>query len=436
MNSLRRLVDGIAWRIKPLFENMLIVAVNRDGVFIYPLLLILRCVTRKQQGRLIKLRVDWLDSTRLGNQTEIRSAQVGKSFGPILRGEQHVAKVNIPSIVLFEFDDAIVCPTSSAVWVKDTLLIERVSGTSEKRCKYAGGFLFAHGRRSAVIRQAPLVELDGGFFLGGNGAFNYYHWLIEILPKLEHFNEPGAPILVFEDALLVPSFSEALLRVGGKRATIALKKDFLYRVKKLYHLTAPVSCPWNLKSDAKFFVEDFVTRTESLDYLISRLRDGYKSENVQGRRRIFLARRATRRNYNQDEIFKLLTEFGFEMVYMEELTLRDQGRIVFNAEMIVGPTGAAWTNLIFASSGTKCLCWMDESASGFSAFSNIAHHVGAELNYITYPTAATTMDQLYQAGYYVDPLVVRERLDRMIGMPGTGTGEVSESHHLTQMPKV
>jgi hypothetical protein len=79
--------------------------------------------------------------------------------------------------------------------------------------------------------------------------------------------------------------------------------------------------------------------------------------------------------------------------------------------MIAGPTGAAWTNLIFVEPGTRCLCWMAEEQRGFAAYSNLARAVGAELRYVTYVTGVSDSDRLYFLNYRLDPADVERGLE-------------------------
>ena len=78
----------------------------------------------------------------------------------------------------------------------------------------------------------------------------------------------------------------------------------------------------------------------------------------------------------------------------------------------MGPTGAAWTNLIFCKTGTKCLCWMAEEFGDFSAFSTIAEIVGADMQYISYKTGARSTDELYGRDYSVDVSKIEYWLQR------------------------
>ena len=52
-----------------------------------------------------------------------------------------------------------------------------------------------------------------------------------------------------------------------------------------------------------------------------------------------------------------------------------------NASVVVGPTGAALTNLVYCQPNTKAICLISTNWN-LGYFSNIAHQVGVELKYI------------------------------------------------------
>ena len=189
-----------------------------------------------------------------------------------------------------------------------------------------------------------------------------------------------------------------------------LRQDLTYRVSRLLYVESPSICPFNLRSGEEFRVRDFILRPASIQFLRDRLLRSSRPQ-LSMRRRLFLARKSERRDYNQEEIFTVLQRHGFERVYMEDLLLREQIEAVRSAEMIAGPTGAAWTNLLFVEPGTRCLCWMAEEQRGFAAYSNLAQAVGAELRYVTYATGVSDSDRLYFINYRVDPVEVERGLE-------------------------
>ena len=414
LNILHRIRDGLAWRLGPLWQRSFQSAIDRDSAWVPLLLMLARLWPAEDTRRLVRVPFEWLDGTRRGSRHERMPAQPGESYGPILDGQQRIEAVTLPALALHEFRDARVGATSSAVWFDEGLILERVPATDLTRGHVAAGFVVGHGQRTAVVRQLPTEHLDAGFFLGGNGSFNYYHWLVELLPKLEHLVGHDVPLLVSEDVSRIASFQAALSLVAGQREVIPLRKDRLYRVARLLHINSPILCPFNQKPVHAVQVADFVTRPSALAFLRSRLMAGLDVSAGVARPRLFLGRKSNRRNYNQDEVFALFERHGFCMVFMEQLSLTGQRQAVASAALIAGPTGAAWTNLIFAIPGTRCLCWMAELSAGFAGYSNLAHHLGVTLHYVTYSSPAQTTDQLYQMDYLLDPTKVERALERIL----------------------
>jgi len=81
-------------------------------------------------------------------------------------------------------------------------------------------------------------------------------------------------------------------------------------------------------------------------------------------RRLYLSRRdaSFRRVLNEDELMPLLREYGFEEVIMSSLTVAEQARLFSEAEVVMGPNGSAFANLIFAH--PSCLA-IEFSAPGW-----------------------------------------------------------------------
>ena len=414
INIIRRVRDGLAWRLDPIWQRTFHGAIHRDRAWVPLLMLLAQRLQTGGQGKLARVPFEWLDTTRHGSRHELLPPGRGLSVGPYVDGQQRIEQVTLPALTLFEFRDAKVGATSSAVLLRGGLILERIPSADSTRGLFAAGFVLGHGRRTAVVRQLPTESLEAGFFLGGNGSFNYYHWLIELLPKLEHLVDRELPLLVSEDVLRIASFQTALSLVAGQRQVIPLRKGRLYRVARLLHINSPILCPFNLKPGYAVEVADFVTRPSALAFLRRRLMTGLDVPEGAERTRLFMGRKSHRRSYNQDQIFAVFVRHGFRMVFMEELSLIEQRQAVANAEMIAGPTGAAWTNLIFARPATRCLCWMAEPMAGFAGFSNLAHHLGVTLQYVTYTSTGQTTDELYQMDYWLDPATVEHAMQRIL----------------------
>jgi len=74
-------------------------------------------------------------------------------------------------------------------------------------------------------------------------------------------------------------------------------------------------------------------------------------------RRIYLSRAdaPSRRLLNEPEIFDLLARQGFEKVNLSKLSVREQAALFASASVVAGPSGAAFTNILFCAPGTQVI---------------------------------------------------------------------------------
>jgi capsular polysaccharide biosynthesis protein len=350
--------------------------------------------------------VKWISEFGDSQKTILDPELNGYTYMPMISKRSEAKRIKIPAVTLSLHKDAEVCPESSSILVDGVCIIEDIKGVDLNRCDYNSGNIVLHGKKAALIQKSQSSAIEKGIFLSGNGSFNYYHWMIELLPKLKYIEKLHGfndfPLLVSEQLLLVPSFQEALNVMESNHPVIYLKRNCTYRVGVLAYITAVNVCPFNLRKYQSLQATDFIFRPSSIAYLKDKFNFFFDADTGAVPRRIFLARDSSRRGYNQEEIFKIFEKKGFEKVYMENLSLEDQYNIIASSEMIAGPTGAAWTNLLFCKEGTQCVCWMAEESLEFSAYSNLAKLVGADMHYILYKTGAKSTDELYSCDYELD----------------------------------
>lgn len=375
---------------------------------------------RKKSRRLLKLC--WLDEETNSVVMTIKKETNGVSVSPKINNTYKSEITRIPAVNLYHFQGVQCCVRSSSVVCGNKLILERVPDCDPTISTYATGYIKRHGVRIASIERGKSGDhLDRGIFLGGNGAANYYHWMIEIAPKLEFISQLGPefseyPLLVDEHVMKTPNFLYALdhLKPLGSRKIVALTSDTVYSVESLLYITSPAFLPFNIRGEHPFSVNWFLFRTESITFLRDKFLQGQEMEGFPARKRIFLARRPHRRCYNQDEVFTLFEKYGFKKVFLEDYNVPSQIGIVANAEMIAGPTGAAWTNLIFCKTGTKCLCWMSEKTADFSAFSSLAAIAGVNLSYVLYPACSSITTEALGCEYRISPEKLEKELINLI----------------------
>ena len=132
-----------------------------------------------------------------------------------------------------------------------------------------------------------------------------------------------------------------------------------------------------------------------------------KTEKVE---KVFIARKSQFRKYNEAEIIKVAKDFGFQEVFFEDLNIHEQIFMVQNAKYITGPSGAAWTNLLFADSNAKGLTWLSSVWGDFSVYSTMAKIIGFDLNYYIYPQV--TED--FHEDYILNPKIFAQHLKTLL----------------------
>ncbi|WP_158228969.1 glycosyltransferase family 61 protein [Chitinimonas sp. BJB300] len=366
----------------------------------------------------------WLDELTSVIKIPLLAVTDGMAYSPQYQNHQQQAThVKLPAVYAYVFQRACInANTSSVLTNTNQLVVERSLGPQPDNYIYESGNLVSHDQHAARVRIGRIAYLEAGIFLSGNGSSNYYHWLLEILPKISFLNalpkEYGNyPLLVSEEALKLPSFKQSLTLFAGKHPIILLNKRNNYIVDRLVYINSASMIPFNLAAGAIFSAKDFHISPNTLEFIRSTCLAYLERENgslsASTRERIFLCRKGSRRKYNQHEVYAVLSQYGFKQVFTEDLSFEEQINLMQSAEFIAGPTGAAWTNLLFCRTGSKALCWMAEEYADFSAFSTLAKLVGVDMRYITFPTGAKSTHELSFKDYILDLNSLKVELENL-----------------------
>lgn len=363
---------------------------------------------QKVNVRLLPLR--WLDEANAFKVHVFRPAMAGSVQGPRFTDRHTPAKaITLPEVALYHFRQAQVCSVSRAVVLaSDEVVIERVPTAPATNADYAAAHLLHHGSKLALMRAGPAEPIQKGILISGCNEVNYYHWVVEILPQLQFIAELPAryadyPILISVFSQNIASVKTLVDSIGVDRPVIFLSSIASYRVTDLLMISAPNNFIPNQKGRAWRSVEDSFARPESIAFLREKTRALAAAVPVSSLpKRVFLARKGILRQYNQAEVLSLLEPVGFTAVYMEDHDLSHQVALISNADIIVGPTGAAWTNILFASEASKALCWMAEEWGELSCFSNLAAIAGVDMDYLSYQAGTLDSRELYYQQYHVD----------------------------------
>jgi capsular polysaccharide biosynthesis protein len=340
----------------------------------------------------------------------LRSELQGTSVGPNFVNRRHNRlEVTIPTVGLYQFLNCQISMLSRAFKIDSkSIVVEKIHTISDEVTKYNKGHLIHHYQNKlALVRDEQQNILQNGILINGFYDKNYYHWVVDILPQLQYIQElpekfKNFPILISNMSQKYKSIKELIELFNIEREVIYLPSVNDYLVKNLLVISSPNRCCPRIIGSAWSFADYTYSRPESILYLRDLVLKQSNSSIEEYPKRIFLSPSMKHRKYNQGDVFHRLKKFGFVKFNPENMGIMEQALMFNRAEIIVGPTGATWTNIIFAKHGANALCWMAEEWGDFSSFSNIADIVGINLNYLTYVAGVDDHIDLFSQEYVID----------------------------------
>jgi capsular polysaccharide biosynthesis protein len=193
-------------------------------------------------------------------------------------------------------------------------------------------------------RLPPPLAIEGTVaFLAKNYCYNYYHWMFEFLPQIELLARSGIDIGSIDKFAVnhccFPFQRETLSLLG-----IPLEK-ILETDNNNNHIQARQLLASSVIRESTKWACDFLRRELLKDSLMG----------LEKKQRILISRKERRRVINEDELVAVLSEFGFKSIAPESLSVAEQISLFANAEVVIGAHGAALTNTVFCSPGTKVI---------------------------------------------------------------------------------
>ena len=270
-------------------------------------------------------------------------------------------------------------------------------------------------RPGAVIKEGILLSCDHDA--------NYFHWLVECLPKLLMVNSlpqlEGVPLLV--PTGLHQNLERALERVNvSERRVIRLDPGVGYRVRRLIY-PSPLSRILDRYGGQLVFDEDIVLSHKWISKVARALRNNAPFVRKPWRR-LYLARRhaGLRSLENEEELERLMLEHNFEIVALDDVSLDFQIELFSQAAMIVAPTGAALTNMLFCQPGAKVIIFMsNHDITNYYFWSQLGDIAGLDVEILAGERLynLTNRDSVHD-DYRVDPTIVLQELRRLIPFSG------------------
>jgi capsular polysaccharide biosynthesis protein len=366
----------------------------------------------------------WCESHGASIQTVI-PARPGRAFKPRYGGAPgpcESADWPQPEVYLAEVPDATILCGQSAVFASDdTALLDPLFWPNASRLDLAEPVVPYLERDGALVDvpSTAAETIPAGIGFHGFGVRNYYHWLVEYLPRLLVLERCGVntdvPLLVDRRTYEVPQLADALRAVDrSNRPVITLEPDVEYKVGRLLVAGALAWGAPNLKDRLELELGDNLIAPEAIDFIRERL--GVAANVRTGRRRLYVARRAATsptRLANEPEVQEVFRACGFEAVHPDGLSFAEQRELFADAAMVASESGAGLANLLLAPSGATLICLQAEEMA-MNVYADIAGLIGQPALFVAGDVVGERPVKPYHARFTVSPDRLRRVLDSIV----------------------
>ena len=179
--------------------------------------------------------------------------------------------------------------------------------------------------------------------LSGLAGHVYYHWMVDIIPRIDILRRSGIDIETI-DWFVVNNIErdfqkETLEFLGIPASKIIVSDRHSYiQAEDLIVPSFPGHLDWVPKSTITFLRKTFLPAL---------------SRNSESPKRIYISRSQARGRVviNEEKVIDVISQLGFQTVWLENLSVLEQVSLFANAEAIISPHGSSLTNLVFCSPG-------------------------------------------------------------------------------------
>jgi hypothetical protein len=280
------------------------------------------------------------------------------------------ARIAFDPVYDVTYRDAEILPSYGMIRAGSFLIAESSHLKREHWQNFTPGII-ALGETNALLhRRWPARFGEKISYYFGNNA-NYYHWLIEDMPRLLYLQDhyPATDGFFLVDHALTEWQQDILLRLGSD--PLRWRSVDFRASNQFDRLVAP-----------SLFSRNMCAHPAAVAILRDRLVPHATSAVPRVGNRIYLMRKGTKirpsKLSNEQDLIGLFKKAGFDFVNTADLTFAQQIELFRDAEVIAGPAGGAFTNMIFAPAGAKVLL-LAPAGGVCETFFSIAGAIGQEI---------------------------------------------------------
>jgi hypothetical protein len=273
--------------------------------------------------------------------------------------DEYICNVKLPDTYCAGLENVTIFGGTDLIIVNDTALYDEIERDVESKIYPSRSPIITKATKSCVNIRLPTAYtevIDCGIHFTKDHSSNYFHWLIDCLPRLGLIKDLDNSIPLLIDEQLPSQALEALKVMNVEnRPIITLKYLNKYLVKKLYY---PSSLSvMHDRYDKPNYSEDIIYSPKAINFVRNSILSQFDIKEGRKTKKIYISRSrgGFRAIHNSDEIENLLITQGFEIICPDRLTFFTQIQIFSQAKVIIGQAGAAMANIIFVPKNCKVL---------------------------------------------------------------------------------
>lgn len=344
---------------------------------------------------------------------------VGSFTGILEQGE-----ALCPPAYVSVIEDAVVFGGSSLVVVQqEYILSDEMMDFAGEEFGIKSPFVKPWRENTVMLeyKEEPSLHIKEGILLSCEHDNNYFHWLMECLPKLVLIDSldqfKGMPLLILKG--LHKNLEAALKRVNiNDHPLIYLEPNVAYQVERLVFPSA-LSRVVDRYFGRPVFDVDIVLSHKWISKVSELLKKDMQSAQNPWRKLFLTRRKGLRAVANLEQLELMLLEQGFEIVDLDGVSLDFQIKLFSQASMIVAPTGAALTNMLFCQSGTKVVILMsNHETTNYYFWSNLGAIMKLDVTIVAGERLFNLTDYWsVHDDYVVDPKTLLDEVRQSVHTP-------------------
>ena len=244
-----------------------------------------------------------------------------------------------------------------------------------------------------------LRNLDGkvlSLLTGGAGNENYWHWIYDVLPRIElckkSFGIEEVDYFLFPS--LLKNFQNETLDLLNipKDKRLSSEKYRHIKSKELIVTDHPVEVSGNSTLDIQN-IPDWIINWLKNKFIDKKTFKNKNKNKIYIERDFKFSKKIPERSIsNEVEVKKYLLNNGFTSVRLGEINFKKQVELFSNADFIIGLHGAAFANIVFCNPGTKII-ELKSSTAG-PVIKNLA-----KKNNLDYNSISSEAEHLYKYSF-------------------------------------